>query len=60
MRDRHTIDIHNYKRRLELAINFLNAHPRVSDHNKPGYPFWDDGDKCPSRGFRLQATNEPI
>jgi site-specific recombinase XerD len=34
MRDRHAIDIHNYKRRLERAINFLNAHPKVSDHNK--------------------------
>jgi len=34
MHDRHTIDIHNYKRRLERAISFLNAHPRASDHNK--------------------------
>jgi len=34
MRDRHTIDIHNYPRRLERAIKFLNAHRGVSEHNK--------------------------
>jgi len=34
MRDRHAIDIHNYPRRLERAIKFLNAHRGVSEHNK--------------------------
>jgi len=34
MREPHGTDIHNYKRRLERASRFLNAHPRVLDHNK--------------------------
>jgi len=34
MREPHATDIHNYPRRLERAIRFLNAHPGVSQHNK--------------------------
>ena len=34
MREPHETDIHNFKRRLERAIKFLNAHPGVSQHNK--------------------------
>jgi hypothetical protein len=34
MRESHETDIHNFKRRLERAIKFLNAHPGVSQHNK--------------------------
>jgi integrase len=34
MREPHATDIHNYPRRLERAIKFLNAHRGVSEHNK--------------------------
>ena len=34
MGEPHTTDIHNYPRRLERAIKFLNAHRGVSEHNK--------------------------
>jgi integrase len=34
MREPHPTDIHDFQRRLERAIKFLNAHPKVSQHNK--------------------------
>jgi integrase len=34
MREPDVTDIHDYKRRLERAVKFLGAHPKVTDQNK--------------------------